>query len=127
MLAQVMKKFLIKLITMFSPKDFVPKFLKSHVVYQFSCASCGAHYIEWNNGQYPSQVISGSTGINVLMYTKILGHLTSLYKKDKGVVFVVLVTRNHHPKDLEKEILFHLILFVKIHSFHFITAFACLI
>ena len=34
-----------KLSTMFSPKDFIPDSLKSHVVYQFTCASCGACYI----------------------------------------------------------------------------------
>ena len=34
-----------KLSTMFSPKDFVPDSLKSRVVYQFTCASCGARYI----------------------------------------------------------------------------------
>ena len=31
-----------KLSAMFSPKDFVPDSLKSRVVYQFTCASCGA-------------------------------------------------------------------------------------
>ena len=30
---------------MFSPKDFVPDSLKSRVVYQLTCASCGARYI----------------------------------------------------------------------------------
>ena len=34
-----------KLSTMFSPKDFVPDSVKSRVLYQFTCASCGARYI----------------------------------------------------------------------------------
>ena len=34
-----------KLSTMFSPKDFIPDSLKSRVVYQFTCASCGVRYI----------------------------------------------------------------------------------
>ena len=34
-----------KLSAMFSPKDFIPDSLKSRVVYQFTCASCGARYI----------------------------------------------------------------------------------
>ena len=38
-----------KLSTMFSPKDFVPDSLKARVLYQFSCASCGARYIGETN------------------------------------------------------------------------------
>ena len=34
-----------KLSAMFSPKDFLPDSLKSRVVYQFTCANCGARYI----------------------------------------------------------------------------------
>ena len=34
-----------KLSPMFSPKDFIPDSLKSRVVYQFTCASCGVRYI----------------------------------------------------------------------------------
>ena len=30
---------------MFSAKDFIPESLKSRVVYQFTCASCGARYM----------------------------------------------------------------------------------
>ena len=30
---------------MFTPKDFLPDSLKSRVVYQFTCASCGVRYI----------------------------------------------------------------------------------
>ena len=41
-----------KLSTMFSPKDFVPDSLKSHVVYQFTCASCGARYIGETNRHF---------------------------------------------------------------------------
>ena len=45
-----------KLSTMFSPKDFVPDSLKSHVVYQFTCASCGALYIGETNGHFNTRV-----------------------------------------------------------------------
>ena len=34
-----------KLSTILSLEDFVPDFIKSRVVYQFTCASCGARYI----------------------------------------------------------------------------------
>ena len=40
-----------KLSAMFSPKDF-PDPLKSHVVYQFTCASCGACYIGETNRHF---------------------------------------------------------------------------
>ena len=41
---------------MFSPKDFVPDSLKSHVVYQFSCASCEARYIGETNRHFNTRV-----------------------------------------------------------------------
>ena len=41
---------------MFSPKDFVPHSLKSRVVYQFSCASCGARYIGESNRHFNTRV-----------------------------------------------------------------------
>ena len=41
---------------MFSPKDFVPDALKSHVVYQFTCASCGARYISETNRHFNTRV-----------------------------------------------------------------------
>ena len=41
---------------MFSPKDFVPHSLKSCVVYQFSCASCGARYIGESNRHFNTHV-----------------------------------------------------------------------
>ena len=45
-----------KLSTMFSPKDFVPDSLKSRVVYQFTCASCGARYIGETNRHFNTRV-----------------------------------------------------------------------
>ena len=41
-----------KLSTMFSPKDFIPDSLKSSVVYQFTCASCGVRYIGETNRHF---------------------------------------------------------------------------
>ena len=41
---------------MFSPKDFVPDSLKSRVVYQFTCASCGARYIGETNRHFNTRV-----------------------------------------------------------------------
>ena len=37
---------------MFSPKDFAPDSVKSRVVYQFTCASCGARYIGETNKDF---------------------------------------------------------------------------
>ena len=37
---------------MFSPKEFVPDSVKSHVVYQFTCASCGVRYIGETNRHF---------------------------------------------------------------------------
>ena len=45
-----------KLSAMFSPKDFVPDSLKSRVVYQFTCASCGARYIGETNRHFNTRV-----------------------------------------------------------------------
>ena len=45
-----------KLCTMFSPKDFIPDSLKSRVVYQFTCASCGARYIGETNRHFNTRV-----------------------------------------------------------------------
>ena len=45
-----------KLSSMFSPKDFVPESLKSRVVYQFTCASCGARYIGETNRHFHTRV-----------------------------------------------------------------------
>ena len=42
---------------MFSPKDFIPDSLKSRVVYQFTCASCGAdRYIGEANRHFNTRV-----------------------------------------------------------------------
>ena len=41
-----------KLSTMLSPKDFIPESLKSHVVYQFTCARGGACYIGETNRHF---------------------------------------------------------------------------
>ena len=41
---------------MFSPKDFVPDSLKSHVVYEFTCAGCGARYISETNRHFNARV-----------------------------------------------------------------------
>ena len=45
-----------KLSTMFSPKDFIPDSLKSRVVYQLTCASCGARYIGETNKHFNTRV-----------------------------------------------------------------------
>ena len=45
-----------KLSAMFSPKDFVPDSLKSHVVYRFTYASCGARYIGETNRHFNTRV-----------------------------------------------------------------------
>ena len=45
-----------KLSTMFSSKDFIPDSLKSCVVYQFTCASCGVRYIGETNRHYNTPV-----------------------------------------------------------------------
>ena len=45
-----------KLSTMFSRKDFIPASLKSRVVYQFTCASCGACYIGETNRHFHTRV-----------------------------------------------------------------------
>ena len=37
---------------MLSPKDFIPNSLKSYVVYQFTCASCGVRYIGETNRHF---------------------------------------------------------------------------
>ena len=49
-----------KLSTMLSPNDFVPDSLKSPVVYQFTCASCGARYIGETNRHFNTS-LSGQT------------------------------------------------------------------
>ena len=41
---------------MFSPKDFIPDSLKSCVVYQFTCASCGVRYIGETNRHFNTHV-----------------------------------------------------------------------
>ena len=45
-----------KLSAMFSPEDFFPDSLKSRVVYQFTCASCGARYIGETNRHFNTRV-----------------------------------------------------------------------
>ena len=45
-----------KLSSMFSPKDFIPESLKSRVVYQFTCASCGARYMGETNRHFHTRV-----------------------------------------------------------------------
>ena len=45
-----------KLSTMFSPKDFIPDSVNSRVVYQFTCASCGARYIGETNRHFNTRV-----------------------------------------------------------------------
>jgi len=41
---------------MFSPKDLIPESLKSHVVYQFTCASCEAPYLGEINRHFHTRV-----------------------------------------------------------------------
>ena len=43
-------------VLIFSPKDFIPESLKSRVVYQFTCASCGARYIGETNRHFHTRV-----------------------------------------------------------------------
>ena len=45
-----------KLSAMFSPKEFAPDSLKSHVVYQFTCASSGACFISETNRSFNTHV-----------------------------------------------------------------------
>jgi len=45
-----------KLKDMFSPKDVVPDTLKSRVVYQFTCASCGVRCIGETNRHFNTRV-----------------------------------------------------------------------
>ena len=45
-----------KLSTLFSPKDFIPDSPKSRVVYQFTCASCGARYTVETNRHFNARV-----------------------------------------------------------------------
>ena len=47
---------LFKLSSMFSSKDFIPESLKSRVVYQITCASCGARYIGETNRHFHTRV-----------------------------------------------------------------------
>ena len=55
-----------KLSTIFSHKDFVPDSLKSRVVYQFTCASCGVRYIGENNRHF-------NTRVNEYLFLKVVG------------------------------------------------------
>ena len=43
---------------MFGPKDIVPDSLNSRVVYQFTCAGCGARYIGETNRHFNTRVRS---------------------------------------------------------------------
>ena len=45
---------------MFNPKEFFPDSLKSRVVYQFTCASCGARYIGETNRHFNARVDKNS-------------------------------------------------------------------
>ena len=64
---------------MFSPKDFIPDYLKSRVVYQFTCASCGARYIGDTNRHFNTRVNEhlfrdkNSTFLNILVLLKVVG------------------------------------------------------
>ena len=67
---------------MFSPKDFVPDSLKSRVVYQFTCASCGVRYIGETNRHFNTRVNEHlfrdknshiSTFLNILVLLKVVG------------------------------------------------------
>ena len=68
-----------KLSTMFSPKDFVPGSLKSSVVYQFSCVSCGARCIGETNRHFNTSVNEHlfrdkiPTFLNISVFLKIVG------------------------------------------------------
>ena len=68
-----------KLSTMFSPKDFVPDSLKSSVVYQFSCVSCGARCIGETNRHFNTRVNEHlfrdkiATFLNISVLLKIVG------------------------------------------------------
>jgi len=39
-----------------SPKDLIPESLKSRVVYQFTCANCGARYIDETSKHFHTRV-----------------------------------------------------------------------
>ena len=66
---------------MFSPKDFIPDSLKSLVVYQFTCASCGVRYIGETNRHF-------NTRMYVCMYV-----CKSLFKHGKSSVKLKLKTK----------------------------------
>ena len=55
---------------MFSPKDFILDSLKSRVVYQFTCASCGARYIGETNRHFNPRV-------NEHLFSHIFKHLSA--------------------------------------------------
>ena len=66
-----------KLSTMFSPKDFIPDSLKSRVVYQFTCASCGARYIGETNRHF-------NTRVNEHLFRDKISHIFKHLSASKG-------------------------------------------
>jgi len=56
---------------MFSPRDFIPKSLKSRVVYQFTCANCGACYIGETNRHFHTPVNEHLFGTKIPMFLNI--------------------------------------------------------
>ena len=66
-----------KLSTMFSPKDFILDSLKSRVVYQFTCASCGARYIGETNRHF-------NTRVNEHLFRDKISHIFKHLSASKG-------------------------------------------
>ena len=62
---------------MFSPKDFIPDSLKSRVVYQFTCASCGARYIGETNRHF-------NTRVNEHLFRDKISHIFKHLSASKG-------------------------------------------
>ena len=64
---------------MFSAKDFIPDSLKSRVVYQLTCASCGVRYIGETNRHVNTHVNEhlfrdkNSQILNILVLLKVVG------------------------------------------------------
>jgi len=72
---------------MFSPKDFIPESLKSRVVYQFICASCGARYIGETNRHFHTRVnehLFRDKNFHVYKHLNCFGHCQDWKRKING-------------------------------------------
>ena len=76
-----------RLSTIFSPKDFIPDSLKSRVVYQFTCASCGVILVK-PIGISTHVFMSISFGTKIPTFLNIL-----VFLKAVGISVISLVLR----------------------------------